>query len=58
MSGGRWNYQQNSLGYEMFPGCDVCYGLGDDDSSKAVEDARDSLYITFGLKQRDDRDYE
>ncbi len=133
MSGGRWNYQQNSLGYEMFPGCDVCYGLGDDDRSKysnytgsvklarklnpmedkqiselvfdvlcliysadwyksgdtgedcygkdleffkrkwikaepndmikseidkAVEDARDSLYITFGLKQRDERDYE
>ena len=28
MSGGRWCYNQSSLGYEMFPGCDVCYGLG------------------------------
>lgn len=30
MSGGKWNYNQSSLGYEMFPGCDICYGLGDD----------------------------
>lgn len=29
MSGGRWNYGQCNLGYEMYPGCDVCYGLGD-----------------------------
>ena len=29
MSGGRWNYEQSSLGYEMFPGCDISYGLGD-----------------------------
>lgn len=34
MSGGRWNYEQCNLGYEMFPGCDVCYGLGDDSKSK------------------------
>lgn len=34
MSGGRWNYNQCNLGYDMFPGCDVCYGLGDDEKSK------------------------
>lgn len=34
MSGGRWNYGQCNLGYDMFPGCDVCYGLGDDERSK------------------------
>ena len=34
MSGGRWNYEQCNLGYDMFPGCDVCYGLGDDERSK------------------------
>ena len=34
MSGGRWNYNQCNLGYDMFPGCDVCYGLGDDNKSK------------------------
>ena len=34
MSGGRWNYNECSLGYDMFPGCDVCYGIGSDDKSK------------------------
>ena len=34
MSGGHWDYGQCNLGYEMFPGCDVCYGLGDDSRSK------------------------
>lgn len=34
MSGGRWNYGECNLGYDMFPGCDVCYGLGDDNKSK------------------------
>ena len=34
MSGGRWNYGQCNLGYDMFPGCDVCYGLGDDSKNK------------------------
>ena len=34
MSGGRWNYGQRNLGYEMFPGCEVCYGLGDDSRNK------------------------
>lgn len=34
MSGGRWNYSQCNLGYDMFPGCDICYGLGDDVRSK------------------------
>ena len=34
MSGGRWNYEQCNLGYDMFPGCDVCYGLGNDSESK------------------------
>ena len=34
MSGGRWDYSQCNLGYEMFPGCDICYGLGDDSRSK------------------------
>ena len=34
VSGGRWNYEQNHLGYEMFPGCDICYGLGDNDKNK------------------------
>ena len=128
MSGGRWNYQQNSLGYEMFPCCEIQYGLGKGNEyersrklarrldpmedrqlselvfdvlcliysadwykscdtseptyqqdvdyfkqkwlkaepndmikseiDKSIEDARDSLYITFGLKQRDERDYE
>lgn len=29
MSGGHWNYEQCNLGYEMYPGCDVSYGLGD-----------------------------
>lgn len=31
MSGGRWNYEQCNLGYEMFPCCDISYGLGDDE---------------------------
>lgn len=30
MSGGRWNYNQSSLGYEMFPYSDITYGLGED----------------------------
>ena len=34
MSGGRWNYNQCNLGYEMFPGCDVCYGIGSDERNK------------------------
>ena len=34
MSGGRWNYNQCDLGYEMFPGCDVCYGIGNDERNK------------------------
>ena len=34
MSGGRWNYNQCNLGYEMFPGCDVCYGIGNDERNK------------------------
>ena len=34
MSGGYWNYDQCNLGYDMFPGCDVCYGLGDNTKSK------------------------
>lgn len=34
MSGGHWNYGQCNLGDDMFPGCDVCYGLGDDGKSK------------------------
>lgn len=34
MSGGRWNYSQCNLGDDMYPGCDVCYGLGDDSRSK------------------------
>lgn len=34
MSGGHWNYSQCNLGYDMYPGCDVCYGLGDDSRSK------------------------
>ena len=34
MSGGYWNYDQITLGYDMFPGCDVCYGLGDNTKSK------------------------
>lgn len=34
MSGGRWNYSQCNLGYDMFPGCDICYGLGDDSRNK------------------------
>ena len=34
MSGGRWNYNQCNLGYEMFPGCDVCYGIGNDEKNK------------------------
>jgi len=31
MSGGRWNYGQCDLGYDMFPGCEVTYGLGKND---------------------------
>ena len=34
MSGGYWNYYQCNLGDDMFPGCDVCYGLGDNTKSK------------------------
>ena len=34
MSGGRWNYNQCNLGYEMFPGCDVSYGIGNDEKNK------------------------
>lgn len=34
MSGGRWNYSQCNLGYDMYPGCDVCYGFGDDSRNK------------------------
>lgn len=34
MSGGYWNYDQITLGYDMFPGCDVCYGLGNNTKSK------------------------
>ena len=40
MSGGRWNYNQCGLGYEMFHGCDVSYGLGDGDYSRSVKQAR------------------
>jgi len=40
MSGGRWCYNQCSLGYEMFPGCDVTYGLGEHDYADSVRLAR------------------
>lgn len=40
MSGGHWNYNQCSLGYEMFPGSDVCYGLGEHEYDRSIKEAR------------------
>ena len=44
MSGGRWDYGQCNLGYDMYPQSDVCYGLGEDtkyrEYTKSVKAAR------------------
>lgn len=40
MSGGHWNYSQCSLGYEMFPGSDVSYGLGQYEYDRSIKEAR------------------
>lgn len=40
MSGGRFNYEQRNLGYEMYPYSSVDYGLGDRDYFCSVKLAR------------------
>ena len=40
MSGGRFNYGQRNLGYDMFPYSSVDYGLGDKEYSESVKEAR------------------
>lgn len=40
MSGGKWNYGQCNLGYDMFPHSDVTYGLGERDYERSVKEAR------------------
>ena len=42
MSGGRWNYNQCGLGYDMFPGSDITYGLGKYNYDRSVKQARRS----------------
>lgn len=54
MSGGRWNYNQCNLGYDMFPGCDVCYGLGDDKKSK-YSNYTESVKLARKLNPMEDR---
>ena len=54
MSGGRWNYNQCNLGYDMFPGCDVCYGLGDDEKSK-YGNYTESVKLARKLNPMEDR---
>lgn len=54
MSGGRWNYNQCNLGYDMFPGCDVCYGLGDDKKSK-YGNYTESVKLARKLNPMEDR---
>ena len=54
MSGGRWNYNQCNLGYDMFPGCDVCYGIGDDEKSK-YRNYTESVKLARKLNQMEDR---
>ena len=54
MSGGRWNYNQCNLGYDMFPGCDVCYGLGDDEKSK-YRNYTESVKLARKLNPMEDR---
>ena len=40
MSGGRFNYEQRNLGYEMFPYSNVDYGMGSEDYWDSVQGAR------------------
>lgn len=40
MSGGRWNYGQCNLGYEMFPTSSVSYGLGEYEYDDSIKEAR------------------
>lgn len=40
MSGGRWNYGQCNLGYEMFPTSSVSYGLGEYEYDASIKQAR------------------
>ena len=40
MSGGRWNYGQCNLGYEMFPTSSVSYGLGEYEYDANIKEAR------------------
>ncbi len=40
MSGGRFNYGQRNLGYDMFPYSNVDYDMGDDDYLESVKGAR------------------
>ena len=44
MSGGRWNYGQCNLGYDMYPNSEVRYGLGENtkyrEYTKSVKAAR------------------
>lgn len=40
MSGGKWNYGQCNLGYEMFPSSLVSYGLGKHTYNDSVKEAR------------------
>ena len=54
MSGGKWNYNQCNLGYDMFPGCDVCYGLGDDEKSK-YRNYTESVKLARKLNPMEDR---
>lgn len=54
MSGGRWNYNQCNLGYDMFPGCDVCYGLGDDERS-LYRNYTESVKLARKLNPMEDR---
>ncbi len=42
MSGGRFNYGQSNLGYDMFPYSNVDYDMGDDDYWESVKGARRS----------------
>lgn len=40
MSGGKWNYGQCNLGYEMFPNSLVSYGLGKYTYNDSIREAR------------------
>ena len=54
MSGGRWNYGQCNLGYDMFPGCDVCYGIGSNERSKYGQ-YTESVKLARKLNPMEDR---